>query len=180
MIKLRGYIEFKEEMLLWKLGSNIKSNSEYIKKHLKMCRRILDAKTLVISAFPGTGKSYYFKNSDLNVKDSDSSTFDKSKFPDNYIRHIQDHIGKVDIIMVSSHEEVRDALVSNKIDFVLVYPDISLKNEYIKRFNKRGNPEAFISLLSNNWDNWITNMDEQADCVSYKLQSKKYLSNILI
>jgi len=37
--------------------------------------------TILISAFPGTGKSYFYKNTKLKVLDSDSSKFDKSKFP---------------------------------------------------------------------------------------------------
>jgi hypothetical protein len=37
--------------------------------------------TKVISAFPGCGKSHYFRNLVKIVLDSDSSTFDKSDFP---------------------------------------------------------------------------------------------------
>jgi hypothetical protein len=53
--------------------------------------------TMVISAFPGCGKSHYFRNnSDKIVLDSDSSTFDKSDFPRNYIQHIKSNLGMVD------------------------------------------------------------------------------------
>ena len=45
-------------------------------------------KTKVYSAFPGVGKTTYFNNTSKNVLDSDSSTFDKSEFPQNYINHI--------------------------------------------------------------------------------------------
>jgi hypothetical protein len=41
--------------------------------------------TILISAFPGTGKSFLFNNTKLKILDSDSSKFDKSKFPENYI-----------------------------------------------------------------------------------------------
>ena len=67
--------------------------------------------TLVVSAFPGCGKSHLFRNKgDKKILDSDSSTFDKSQFPENYINHIKSNIGDVDMILVSSHKEVRDAL----------------------------------------------------------------------
>jgi len=48
--------------------------------------------TYLISAFPGTGKSYCFNNNTTwEMLDSDSSTFDKKDFPDNYIKHIKDN-----------------------------------------------------------------------------------------
>ena len=100
--------------------------------------------------------------------DSDSSTFDKTKFPQNYIAHIKENIGKADIILVSSHDVVRDALVLNNIEFTMVYPDISIKDEYIDRYIKRGNNEGFVELLKQNWETWIG-----------EIQSGQYLSDVL-
>jgi hypothetical protein len=68
-------------------------------------------KTIIVSAFPGTGKTYCWVNTDLDVIDSDFSTFAKSDFPNNYIKHIKSKIGTKDIILVSSHSIVREALV---------------------------------------------------------------------
>lgn len=76
---------------------------------LKKFNEHFEKQTLVISAFPGCGKSHFFReNKDKEVLDSDSSKFDKTHFPQNYIEHIKSNLGKVDIIMVSSHKEVRD------------------------------------------------------------------------
>jgi hypothetical protein len=75
--------------------------------------------TKVISAFPGCGKTHLFKtHKNKIILDSDSSTFDKKYFPQNYIKHIKENIGKVDIILVSSHSDVRSALVNENIDFI--------------------------------------------------------------
>jgi len=73
-------------------------------------------KLKVYSAFPGTGKTTYFNNTYKNVLDSDSSKFDKADFPSNYIEHIKRNLedDTVEKIMVSSHKDVRDALVSDK------------------------------------------------------------------
>lgn len=137
-------------------------------------------KTLVVSAFPGCGKSHFFReNKDKIVLDSDSSKFDKSQFPSNYIEHIKENIGKADIIMVSSHKEVRDALVENEIPFTLVYPDISIKEEYIGRYVDRGNSEAFVNLLLKNWELWIGELDNQVGCEKIKLSRGEYLSDVL-
>lgn len=136
--------------------------------------------TLVISAFPGCGKSHFFRqNKDKIVLDSDSSTFDKSDFPRNYIQHIKNNLGTADIIMVSSHKEVRDALVENGIDFILVYPDPSIKEEYIQRYIDRGSPQSFIQLLEKNWENWISELDEQKNCKKITLKENQYLSDVI-
>lgn len=85
-------------------------------------------KSKVISGFPGVGKSTLF-NTGLNCSDSDSSKFDKSLFPGNYISHIQKLLnsGELDFVFVSSHEIVRDALISAEIPFTLVYPCLEAK-----------------------------------------------------
>lgn len=140
-------------------------------------------KTKIYSAFPGCGKSYAYNKlklfSDSIVLDSDSSTFDKKYFPDNYINHIKENINKVSIIFVSSHDVVRNSLVDNEIDFTLVYPDRTLKEEYIKRYKKRGNNENFVKLLEENWDIWLTQLENQKNCKHKVLQSGEYISDII-
>ena len=64
-------------------------------------------RTKIISAFPGTGKSYYHNKNKETTLDSDSSNFSwikdengnntterNPKFPQNYIYHIKENIGK--------------------------------------------------------------------------------------
>lgn len=150
-------------------------------------------KTKIISAFPACGKTYAFKK--LNEKgykilDSDSSQFswcydhnptnsDKiekyrnPEFPKNYIQHIKENIGKVDYIFVSSHKEVRDALIENGIYFTLVYPDRKMKAEWVGRCFLRGSGEEFCQLIADNWDKWIDEMEEVENCVKYIL-GKEY------
>lgn len=128
-------------------------------------------RTKIISAFPGTGKSYYHsKHPDITL-DSDSSNFSWIKdengvntaernpdFPQNYINHIKENIGKYKYIFVSSHKQVRDALLDNCIFFYLVYPDERRKEEFLERYRNRGNDEKFIQLISDNWEKWIREM----------------------
>lgn len=136
--------------------------------------------TMVISAFPGCGKSHLFRNKgDMKILDSDSSTFDKSQFPQNYIEHIKSNIGDADIILVSSHKEVRDALVSEVINFTLVYPSRDIKDEYIQRYIDRGNDGKFVDLLKQNWDIWNDELEQQVGCEKIKLESGQYLSDVI-
>ncbi len=142
--------------------------------------------TRIISAFPGTGKSYFHRNSDSKVLDSDSSQYSwieegvrNPDFPNNYIAHIKGNIGDADFILVSSHEVVRTALVTEGIEYTLVFPEISLKEEYVERFRQRGSPQAFVDLLEKNWDSWITELEKQSGCTHVKLKQGQYLSDIL-
>ena len=125
-------------------------------------------RTKIISAFPGTGKSYYYGKYPNTTLDSDSSNFSWVKdengnntkernpeFPQNYINHIKENIGKYKYIFVSSHKEVRDALLDNCLFFYLVYPSENRKDEFLERYRSRGNDEKFIKLISDNWEKWV-------------------------
>lgn len=145
---------------------------------------------LVVSATPGTGKSTITKNAEqygLNhchvhyndhtreyeltvpnsplvpVFDSDSSVFDKSEFPGNYIKHIKEVLSKFPdvVIFVSSHEEVRKAMAEAGIKYVLAYPERELKGDYLERYKERGSPEKFIALMDEKWNDFIDSV--QAD-----------------
>jgi hypothetical protein len=114
--------------------------------------------TIVISAFPGTGKTYLYEHScdlGLLVKDSDSSGFCKSEFPGNYLDHIEANIGHYDVILVSSHQDVREGLNKRGISYTLVYPGLDLKDEYISRYLDRGSEYTFVNLVRENWDDWV-------------------------
>jgi hypothetical protein len=103
--------------------------------------------------------------------DSDSSTFDKTEFPQNYIEHIKQKMAEgCARIFISSHKQVRDTLI---------YPDKSLKQEYIDRYKERGNSESFISLLETNWDNWIDECIAQTGCTHIVLSSGQFVSNVV-
>lgn len=143
-------------------------------------------KTKIISAFPACGKTYAFEKLNENgykILDSDSSKFSwmiedngikvrNPEFPSNYIQHIKENIGKADYIFVSSHKEVRDALIENNIHFTLVYPDRNMKAEWIGRIFLRGSGEKFCQLIANNWDSWIDEMEE-VECDKWILGDKE-------
>lgn len=140
--------------------------------------------TRIISAFPACGKTYAFeklKEKGYKILDIDSSKFswcydynpaesDKiekyrnPEFPNNYIQHIKENIGKVDYIFVSSHKEVKDALVENGIYFTLVYPNRKMKAEWVGRCFLHGSGEKFCQLIADNWDKWIDEMEATENC----------------
>lgn len=134
----------------------------------------------VICGFPGVGKSTLF-NTGLKCTDSDSSKFDKADFPRNYIEHIKQQMLRddLDYIFVSSHDTVRAALLREGITYTLVYPSLTLKDEYIKRYEQRGSPASFIKLMSDNWTSFIVSCAEQTGCSRVVLRSGQYLADVI-
>ena len=150
--------------------------------------------TLIISAFPGCGKSFAYNNG-INSSDSDSSEFSwikdangnntkerNSDFPNNYINYIKElkDSNKVDIIFVSSHKVVRDALIENDIPFILIYPKEELKEEYLERYKQRGNDQSFINMIDKNWDNFIEELNNQDKCYKIQLSSNQFIKDLLV
>jgi hypothetical protein len=124
--------------------------------------------SILVSAFPGTGKSYCTQHGkNLIMHDSDSSEFHFTTFsdekrvnpewPGNYIDHIKRLLsrGYYEIIFISSHAEIREALKDAGLKYLLVCPDNYCKDEYLQRYQQRGSPEAFVERLGANWEAWL-------------------------
>lgn len=77
------------------------------------------------------------------------------EFPANYIKHIKENIGKVDIIFVSSHLQVREAMTDAGIHYCTVYPKENMLNEWVGRMYRRGNDDSFIKFQIEHWDEFM-------------------------
>lgn len=161
--------------------------------------------TKVLSCFPACGKTYVYdhqKELGITIMDSDSSKFSwiitqerriggkiskerNPEFPMNYINHIKENIGKVDYILVSSHKEVRDALIENDICFDLVFPEISCHDEWVGRCFRRGNDVEFCKLIDVNYINWVNEIksfiydNAHHSIRAYTLGHNQYLYDII-
>jgi hypothetical protein len=64
----------------------------------------------------------------------------------------------------------------------LVYPDLSLKDEYMKRYKERGNNKQFIEVLDKMFDNWVDELNNETDeFIKIKLNdSNYYISDLSI
>ena len=56
--------------------------------------------SIIISGFPGLGKSILYKENKVNYSDSDSSKFSKKNFPENYIKHIKEVMTKKQLVFI--------------------------------------------------------------------------------
>jgi len=102
------------------------------------------------------------------------------EFPYNYVNEILRLIcnHKYDIILISSHKEVRYELWKNGLFYTLIYPNINLKLEYIDKYQKRGSSIDFIDKINNNWDKYINDCMHEIGCLRIELNSNQYLSDI--
>jgi len=134
----------------------------------------------IISAFPGTGKTYACEKLGDIAHDSDSSTFSKDPtFPANYIKHIKDLIidGNYEYIFVSSHKLVRDALFENYMPYTLFIPnsDKATMDAYIKRIYDRPDNLVPEGLIAKMWDEWQECLRKQKGCSIMDMGPNDYL-----
>lgn len=148
----------------------------FYRREFEIIRTPVISNTVVISAFPCCGKTYAYKHQDeFSVLDIDSADFSECceynpvvsdrvesypnpEFPKNYIKCIKDNIGKVDVIFVSSHLVVREALEEAGIRFCTVYPKESMLNEWVGRMYRRGSSKEFIKFQIDHWDEFMKNL----------------------
>ena len=151
-----------------------------------MCKT---TKTIIISAFPGSGKTTFAKKFKGRVLDLESSDFkwkgdtdvDKvlnQDFPRNYIDTIIDAVKseKYGAIIVSNEflnfEESKE--LSDMVENIIaIYPlndketgdsrdeyyNDEIKNEFLNRYKTMGKPDSFIKFISDNWDKLISDME---------------------
>lgn len=170
----------------------IKKMREYITEHSQdhiaklKSESHTERETKIISGFPGVGKSVLTQGSKHLTLDSDSSQFSwieegvrHPDFPNNYMAHIKENIGKADYILVSSHDNVRQALKKHDIFYTVVYPHIDLKDEYLERYRHRGNDEKFVEFIGYNWRTFIKEIENDPYPRHLRLPSGKYLSDVI-
>ena len=156
-------------------------------------------KTIVICAFPGSGKTYaytHYNGLPYKMLDSDSSEYSWVKdengkntkvrnpdFPQNYINHIKENLGKVDVIFVSSHKEVSTALREAGIDYVIASPlhSDTIKEAWLKRLRDRGSSEEFVNVIDEHFYEWIDDMIKEGTAEKgvsfFGMSENSYITN---
>jgi hypothetical protein len=150
-----------------------------IPQRLKSSREPKGAWSIVVAAFPGTGKTHFADQNEYTAIDLDSSGFSNIGFPINYVEQIEESIGKANFILTSTHASVRTELTIRKIPYALIYPDHRLRDEYLYRCHQRGSSLSFLRELSTNWSKYIRECEKQKDCLPICLSRGQYLSDAI-
>ena len=102
---------------------------------------------MIVCGFPGTGKSMMAKLSQW--VDLESTPFKKNwLLYAEVAKHMSDSGYTV---MVSTHEEVLNALEQIEANYTVIIPPITDKDIYLHRYKMRGNTHDFIQLINENW-----------------------------
>lgn len=157
------------------------------------------ARALVISGFPGVGKTTLERYE--RITDLESSGFHWSwvpgdpfgeeqpappelrlnpLWPKNYIDKI-DKLSKENyqkIILVSAHAEVRELLQKQKIPYIIVCPTLDCKNEYMIRYLRRGSDAEFIATMYQSFRERLTSLADDPAPKIY-LARGQYLQDVL-
>lgn len=100
---------------------------------------------------------------------------------EDFITEIKKNIGIADIIFVDASQNARLALQSAGIDYILIYPDETLKEEWVGRRFLRGDSDYLCKMFASNWDKNIEAL--KADTFknhreTYVLQHGQYIADI--
>lgn len=156
-------------------------------------------KTTIISGFPGVGKTsarYPADGFNPNVLDMESSeyawiwdSFDvkeypkrNPEFPQNYVDSLElfAKVGGYEYIFIASHEDVRKELQKRGIKYIIVAPKntAELKNEYCKRYLRRGSDIDLINKVYKDWDEMIASIEADPSPTIW-LGQGEYLADVL-
>jgi len=136
------------------------------------------SKAIIIAAWCGTGKTHFCRNTKGAIE-FECWKYDKESFPDNELRDIEDQRDKVDYIFISTNIVALDALSEKGIEYILVYPQRGLKEEYLNRYRERGSHIDFIGTMDRYWDGWMTECEENTQPEeTYRLGAGEYIAEI--
>ena len=128
---------------------------------------------ILISAFPGLGKTYLYQQYKDRLKILDLSTgrFEGDDFPGNYIAEIEKRLNDYDLILLSSDRNVRYALNDAGLDFDLFYPSKERKNELVEIYVTNRKSRDFIMNLDHNFYDLIDEIEDEdlEHCFKHKL-----------
>lgn len=130
----------------------------------------MNTQTIIISGFPGIGKSFLSIWEGDKVLDLDSGNFTGDNKWQLYKQALIDSIGKYEYILVSTHPETRIILNELNAPYFIIFPDKSLKKEYIQRYKQRENNNSFIKLMEEHFEDFVDSIeDSEIEGIKVKL-----------
>ena len=141
----------------------------------------------IICGFSGVGKSTAEQKA-KNIIDFESSGYShdwekgviNNNFPKNYIDAVIDHMTNHHncIYLLSCHEVVRKELKDRDFEYIIVMPTYWQRNEYMKRWLKRGSSDTFMRSMYDRWNEMIESCEKDSSPKIY-LGENEYIFDIL-
>lgn len=155
---------------------------------------------MIVAAFAGTGKTECarrykdvidlevmpYKYSNLTEENTEyQKASEELKLIKNWRFHYYGDLLEYNVlnekgaVLMPSDFQILSWLECDELDYILVFPNESLKEEYRERYIKRGNREEFINVFIDNWDYWIGMFNESKCPNKVILKSGQYLSDVI-
>ncbi len=136
-------------------------------------------KTVLCAAFCGTGKTYICEKTDIKAVEIEYWKYKDKGLQKEYLQDINNWLGKVDYIFISTEPEGLKLLHNEGFNITLIYPENELRNEYLDRYIERDSPPDFIGVFMKYWNPWINELKEQSYCKHIVLKKGQYLQDVL-
>ena len=156
---------------------------------------------MIISGFPGVGKTYlstkYSNIIDLDgmpyiyklTPEQEKMSYEQLKGLDNrikdenwqmnYIEDILEQEKKYDVVLICQHKELLECLDKRGIEYIIVFPEKTCKEEYAKRYKDRGNHQIYIDKKIATFDNQIEILTKKTNVI-WQLKRGEYLEDRLL
>jgi hypothetical protein len=129
----------------------------------------------IIAAFCGTGKTTLCKDSP-SMTEIECWEYRKGNFPNNYIEEI---LTKTNDVCISTDPTALIPIIKSGAEVVLIYPNLNLFDEYMKRYSDRNSSYDFIGVMYKHWHEWIEQLHDIKGCEHIKLTKGQYLTDVL-
>lgn len=162
------------------------------KREFKEISNTTSQRPKIFFTFPGIGAKYFEKNNLKKViigyanLPSDAG-YTYCNYPDCWIGRIKKmlYYNNVDYIYAPIHTSLREAIKKDKelddVEKWIIYPDRSLKLEYIERYRERGDDQAYVTHMAEIWDEAIESIEneDKNKFNLYKLRSGETMSDFI-
>ena len=167
----KGRGEYDERMVYEakKALKQVNNFIQYMEEENKRKKPVTESKTnqncVIISCFAGVGKNYameYFKKKGLvvNSLEKERDFYKIHKNPETDVaKHIHELSKKSDILFIPYYLEMEARHLNGQVDYYLVYPKLSEKHAFIKRFKELEFSDDQVRYLSENWEAMISDCD---------------------
>lgn len=135
---------------------------------------------MLISGFPGVGKTRASQTFKAMVDLDNIQYMNREKYPYCYIYDAVQLSKQGYIVLMSQELEIVELISLSGEEYMIVCPDISLKNEYMIRYLKRGNINSWIDAVMKNWETHLNELKTYPKENIVVLQSGQYLSDVMM
>ena len=162
------------------------------KREFKEISNTTGQRPKIFFTFPGIGAKYFEKNNLKKViigyaNPPSDAGYTYCNYPDCWISRIKEmlYYNNVDYIYAPIHTSLREAIKEDKelddVEKWIIYPDRTLKLEYIERYRERGDDQAYVTHMAEIWDEAIESIEneDKSKFNLYKLRSGETMSDFI-